>query len=337
MSGDDIKKIILTKNIRGISGEVELKETHISWIILAGKFAYKIKKPVHLSFLDFSTLHYRKFYCKKEIALNSRFSKGIYFKVVPVKKYNDTIFINGSKGRTIDFAVKMKRLNSAKQMDLLLKKNKVSKDDITKLAKKISFFHKKAGLIKNKINILTFQELFIELSSYKNFISRNLGKDYHNIISEAERKSKIFLNDCQIIFNDRTKNGFVRDCHGDLHSKNIFLYSSPIVFDCIEFNDEYRYIDILYEIAFLCMDLDFYEKFNFSELFRKNYLSHSGLQMNKDELRLFYYYKTCRANIRAKVNIIKANEINDKNAEFSNILSEIKIYLNLIKLYSSYY
>ncbi|HXA01751.1 MAG TPA: hypothetical protein VNW99_07175 [Cytophagaceae bacterium] len=337
MTEADIYKLILSKNIPGCNGEVQLKETHISWVLLSGKFAFKIKKPVRLSFLNFSTLHQRKFYCEREISLNSRFSKGIYFKVVSVKKYNNSISIDGNKGKTIDYAVMMKRLNSLKQMDFMLQENVVTKDSLLKLAMKISLFHKKAPLIETHFNTSTFSELFNELSSYKKFIKKYLGRGYHDVVCIAQKKSEAFLNDHKTLFVDRTKKGLIRDCHGDLHSKNIFLYSSPILFDCIEFNDEYRYIDILYEIAFLCMDLDFYGKFNLSELFRKNYLSDSRLGMNKGELQLFYYYKCCRANIRAKVNIIKALEIRNKNDEFDNILPQIKIYLDLIKIYSRYY
>jgi aminoglycoside phosphotransferase family enzyme len=337
MNDEDIHKIIFSKKIPGSHGEFDLKETHISWILLHGKFAFKIKKPVRLPFLDFSTLHHRKFFCEREITLNSRFSKGIYFKVVPVKKYNNCISIGERKGEIIDYAVMMKRLNSQKQMDFMLEENKVTKIYISKLAKKISLFHKKALIIENDFNTSTFQDLFIELSFYKEFIKEHLGSVYYQIVSKAEKKSESFLSNNKKLFNDRVKKGLVRDCHGDLHSRNIFLYASPILFDCIEFNDEYRYIDVLYEIAFLCMDLDSYGRFNLSTLFRKHYLSDFGLRMNKEELQLFYYYKSCRANIRAKVNIIKALEIKDKDYRFENILSEIKIYLDLIKLYNSYY
>jgi uncharacterized protein len=338
MNDGDIHKIIFSKSISGTDrGEFELRETHISWILLYGKFAYKIKKPVHLPFLDFSTLQQRKFFCEREVILNSRFSKGIYFKVVPIKKYQNHIFIGKSKGEIIDYAVMMRRLNSGKQMDIMLRENKVAKIQILKLAKKISSFHRKAAIIKNKFNPLSFQDLFSELSCYKKFIRKYLGNNYYGIVSKAQKKSKLFLSHHRKMLDDRVERGLVRDCHGDLHSGNIFLYSSPVLFDCIEFNDEFRYIDVLYEIAFLSMDLDFYGKFKLGRLFEKDYLSDSGLSMNKKELQLFYYYKTCRANIRAKVNIIKALEIKKKDNEFKNIILETKNYLDLIKVYSNYY
>jgi uncharacterized protein len=337
MNEADIHQLVLSKNITGNDGEVEIKETHISWALLSGKLAFKIKKPVRLPFLDFSTVHHRKFYCEREIVLNSRFSKGIYLKVVPVKRYDGSISIDGSKGKIIDYAVMMKKLDASKQMDLMLKKNQVKKNYIPKLAKKVALFHKRSQIIKDDFKASMFKDLFAELSSYRNFIKKYFGRTYYDIVSKAEKRSEIFLNRHKNLFIERIKDGFVRDCHGDLHSKNIFLYASPILFDCIEFNDEYRYIDILYEIAFLCMDLEFYGKFNLSELFLKQYLSFSGLSLSKEEFQLFYYYKCCRANIRAKVSIIKLLEMKDEGEEFPNILSEIKIYLDLIKLYSGYY
>jgi uncharacterized protein len=336
MNESDVHKLIQSKNISGSNEKTALEETHISWVILSGKFAFKIKKPISLPFLDFSDLKKRKFYCEREIELNSRFSKGIYLKVVPVRKYDDSLSIAGSKGKIIDYAVMMKRLNARKQMDFMLNGDKVKKSHITKLARQISLFHKKTRVIENKFNASTFRNLFTELSFYKKFVRENLGTAYYSIVTDAKKKSAAFLEQHKNLFNERAKEGFVRDCHGDLHSKNIFLYSSPILFDCIEFNDEYRYIDILYEIAFLCMDLDFYGKFSLSELFRKEYLFYSGLSLNKEELQLFNYYKCCRANIRAKVNIIKALGITSEKEKL-RLLSEIKIYLNLIKLYSRKY
>ena len=142
--------------------QYELLETHISWVLLSDAFVYKIKKPIQYSFLDFSTLAKRKYYCGREVTLNRRLTDDIYLDVQPVKERPGKIFIGGDEGALLDYAVRMRRMNSDTQMDVLLSKNKVQHSDVRKLAEKIAFFHKKADIIYEK-DILDVQKKFNDL------------------------------------------------------------------------------------------------------------------------------------------------------------------------------
>jgi uncharacterized protein len=309
----------------------ELVETHISWVILCDNFVYKIKKPLHYNFLDFSTLSLRKHFCEQEIILNRRFSKNLYLEVLPVSLLEGYYFIGHEKGEIIDYAVKMRKLNPEKQMDYLLAKNRVRPDDIRSLAKEVAAFHQTAQIIDIKADI-DLQQKFNDLENEKEFLSENIDFDTGRVIEKAVKRSDSFLNRITPLLKERASQGFFRDCHGDLHTRNIFLLPAPQLFDCIEFNDEYRKIDVLNEVAFLCMDLDALKRKDLSTLFLEHYNNLFPVMRNKTEYQLFLYYKSYRANIRAKVNSLRASGSTDEKAK-SRALTEVKKYLSLMENY----
>lgn len=309
----------------------ELVETHISWVVLCNKFAYKIKKPVHYSFLDFSTLEKRKYYCEREIELNRRLTENIYIGVQPIKQAAGKMYIGEGEGDLIDYAVQMRKIDRTRQMDILLEKNKVIDTDIEKLAKKIAAFHRHAEVIYNK-DVMDIPVKFEDLAAEKEFLNQHLEIDSSGIIDRAMTTSGNFTRSNRQHLADRIKDGFTRDCHGDLHSRNIFLLEDPQPFDCIEFSDDIRQIDVLNEIAFLCMDLDAYERHDLSDLFLRRY-NHffPSMQIRLDEM-LFIYYKSYRANIRAKVNSLRARSAENGPAK-SRALAEAGKYLNMMNRY----
>jgi hypothetical protein len=151
-------------------------------------------------------------------------------------------------------------------------------------------------------------------------------------IDRAIDSSDAFIEKHQGLFTTRLKAGFFRDCHGDLHSRNIFLLPDPQPFDCIEFNDEYRQIDVLNEVAFLCMDLDAFGRTDLADLFLDYYNTLFPTIRREEERRLFIYYKSYRANIRAKVNSLRARSAgNDEGRRLS--LVEVAKYLALMDRY----
>src|SRR5688572_9033043 len=251
-----------------IHGHIE--ETHISWVILTKKFAFKIKKPLKLSFLDFSTLRKRKQFCDKELQLNQRFSS-IYLNVSPVCNMGKRWKIGGRSGRIVDYVVVMKRLNLTKRMDKLLVEKKVSGDHILALAKLIATFHSKAIVVKPQFNLLKVRVAFNDIKSILGLSTKHLGKPYGSIVKQSIDWSNAFLLTRAGRIRKRIDGGFYRDVHGDLHSGNIFLYKKPILFDCIEFNDAYRHMDIINEIAFFCMDLEAYNQGRLARIFLKEY------------------------------------------------------------------
>ena len=190
-------------------------------------------------------------------------------------------------------------------MDILLLKNKVTETDIRNLAEKIAFFHKNTTIIYKK-DFLNIRENFKDLATEKEFLAGQPGSDANNIISRALETSDIFIEKHKELLVTRLSAGFFRDCHGDLHSRNIFLLPSPQPFDCIEFNDDFRQIDVLNEVAFLCMDLDAFGRQDLSALFIDHYNLLFPAIMTESDKSLFIYYKSYRANIRAKVNSLRA-------------------------------
>jgi len=332
MIQEQINSLLLEGEFPEVSTERELIETHISWVFICRRFVYKIKKPIKYSFLDFSTLEKRKKYCKREIELNKRLTNAIYLDVVPINKLNDHYKVGGNVGTVIDYAVRMLKMDRTKQMDQLLVQKKVTKSDIQNLAKKIALFHGNTAIIHQK-DVLELQEKFNDLEGEKKYLARQSdGRKYATIIADAIKTSNTFLEKNKELLADRLRAGFFRDCHGDLHSRNIFLLPSPQPFDCIEFNDDYRQIDVLNEVAFLCMDLDAFGEKDLSELFLEYYNQFFPSMKSSKEHHLFVFYKAYRANIRAKVNSLRAKSaVNEK--ERTKALSEVDKYLHLMESY----
>ena len=332
MIQEQINSLLLEGEFPEVSAEKELIETHISWVLICHRFVYKIKKPIKYSFLDFSTLEKRKKYCKREIELNKRLTDDIYLDVVPIYRLNDHYKIGGNTGALVDYAVRMLKMDRAKQMDQLLVQNKVTRSDIQNLAKKIAVFHGNTIIIYQK-DVLDIQEDFNDLEGEKEYLARQTnGSMYATIIDSAIKASNDFLKSNKDLLAGRLRAGFFRDCHGDLHSRNIFLLPSPQPFDCIEFNDDFRQIDVLNEVAFLCMDLDAFGKNDLSELFLEYYNQFFPTMKSSKERYLFVFYKAYRANVRAKVNSLRAKSAVNKK-ERTKALSEVEKYLRLMESY----
>lgn len=331
MTSKEIKKLVTTINNR--QGEsATLIETHISWVIITLKFAYKIKKPIKYSFLDYSGLEKRRFYCLKELILNRRITSGVYLEVVPVFLANDHFQLHPKEGKIVDYAVKMTKLEEQKLMIYLLEKKEVTKKHIETLAIKVATFHHHSDIIHSAFDWRNFNLKFSDIKSVKNFIVKELGSDMDEMITGALQKSIDFLRENANLVNSRVKNGFQRDVHGDLHAKNIFLYRDPIIFDCIEFNDEYRQMDILNEIAFCCMDLEANQRDDLSERFLHYYLKEFNAIRTSAEMNLFIYFKAYRANVRAKVHALRAEQETDRKVVAENIV-QIEKYLRLMNTY----
>ena len=331
MTKEQINKLISEGEFPETGGHRELIETHISWVIVCDQFVYKIKKPIRYSFLDFSTLILRKHFCEREIELNRRLTDHIYLDVQAICEWQDRLIIGSKEGIIIDYAVRMYKLDKEKQMDILLLKNKVTEADIRRLAEKIAFFHKNTDIIYKK-NFLDIQEKFNDLGLEKEFLTEQLDMNCNNIISHAIKTSDKFMENNKGLLATRLTAGFFRDCHGDLHSRNIFLLPSPQPFDCIEFNDDFRQIDVLNEVAFLCMDLDVFGRQDLADLFVNYYNYFFPAMITKEDKRLFIYYKSYRANVRAKVNSLRARSTMDNGGKI-NALSAADKYLHLMDSY----
>lgn len=283
----------------------QLVETHISWVVLCGRFAYKIKRPVKFSFLDFSTSEKRKFYCERELTLNRRLSVDMYLDVLPVRESAVSYFIGGTEGTVIDHAVQMRRYNKNREMDLMLVRNAVGPEDIISLADKIAKFHRETTVIYSG-EMLDVQKEFNDLEGQITFLSSVLQGHPDQLIREALGRANQFMALHEALLTRRKTAGFFRDGHGDLHTGNIFLLPEPQPFDCIEFNDTLRRDDVLNEVAFLCMDLEAFGRDDLADLFLARYNKAFPVMFDEEDRKLFNYYKSYRANVRAKVNSIRA-------------------------------
>jgi len=333
MTKEQINKLVSDGIFPEDNGKRTLIETHISWVIVCDRFVYKIKKPVQYSFLDFSTLKLRKHFCEREIELNKRLTEGIYLDVQPIYENEGNFIVGEKKGDLAEYAVRMQKLDKEKQMDQLLLKKQVTKADIRSLAEKIANFHRHTEIIYKK-EVLKIREDFNDLEEQKEFLSEKLGDKYKKIIEHAIKVSDSFIEISKGLLAARLCEGFYRDCHGDLHSRNIFLMPAPVPFDCIEFNDDFRQIDVLNEVAFLCTDLDAFDSKDLSDQFIADYNQFFPAIRTSEEQRLFIYYKSYRANVRTKVNSLRANSAAKKTDE-NRALAESRKYLQLMDYYFS--
>jgi len=308
--------------------ESELIETHISWVLLLSSRVLKIKKPMKYSFLDFSTLAKRKHYCERELLLNSRLTS-IYLQVAPVKLNHRQYYVGEGPGSIVDYALVMKKMPANRRMDLLLDNGLVTLDHIDALAKTTAHFHQKADIIKTPFKVDDARDLFNDILSVCDWINLHVCKAHGSIVTKAVDWSNSFLEGQKNLIFKRIEEGFQRDVHGDLHSRNIFLLDHPVIFDCIEFNDSFRQIDVLNEVAFFCMDLEAHKKWELSSHFMTTYLQHFPCMRNEEEGALLNYYKAYRANVRAKVNVLRAMQTTGQ----TGLVEEVKMYLELLAQY----
>ncbi len=277
----------------------EIKETHISYVFLTKKQAYKIKKDVKFTFLDYSTLEKREFYCKEEFRINKLLSHDLYIKVSPLVKEGDTLILSNS-GFPLDYAIVMNRMPEKYIMRNLIEKNKITIETIEDIALKVLLFHKMAKVdSKGKYGSLANikRNVFDNFKDLECFIGDLYSNDEFNTLI---RKNLEFMDNNATLFEKRVKKSKIIETHGDLHSGNIFVTpKDTFIFDAIEFNPGINTTDVAAEIAFLCMDLEFLGRYDLSKAFSDKYILESN---DKEILKLLPFYKGYRACVRAKVN-----------------------------------
>jgi aminoglycoside phosphotransferase family enzyme len=311
-------------------GQIELAQTHISFVFLTSNFAYKVKKAVDLGFLDFTTLEKRRFFCEKELELNRRLCGDMYLEVVPINRSN-AIKIKG-EGETVEYAVKMKRMPQENMMSKLLEENKVDDKLIDRIAKIIAEFHSKAetnGRISEFGSLAIIETNWEEnFDQTKEFVGTTISTTDFKLIRE---RINDFMRRNVSLFEKRIAEGRVRDCHGDIHSGNIFIADRIYIFDAIEFNERFRYSDVASDVAFLAMDLDFKERTDLSNFFVKRYVEYSG---DQGLMRLFPFYKCYRAYVRGKVVSFKLEDPSVGSEEKRAAIKEAKAYFEIASTYA---
>jgi aminoglycoside phosphotransferase family enzyme/predicted kinase len=284
----------------------ELIETHASWVILTGTFAYKIKKPVDLGFLDFSTLEKRRFCCEEELRLNRRLAPGIYLELAPIYGSLEQPEWIGS-GHPVEYAVKMRQFPHEAQLDRALNAGNLEPRHIDAFAERIARFHQ-------EIAIAGMDSEYGDLEHVQKPVLDNFYQIRRHILDislleplyELEDWIRSELKTLEPVFIRRKSEGFIRECHGDLHLRNLaWIDDAPVGFDCIEFNPNLRWIDVISDAAFLVMDLQDRRRPRMARRFLNRYLECTG---DYAGLRVLPFYSTYRALVRAKVNAILARQ-----------------------------
>ncbi len=287
-------------------GPVELIETHISWVFLAGECAFKIKKPVNLGFLDFSTLEQRRFFCEEELRLNRRTAPGLYFGVVPIVDSPDGIRVGGT-GQAIEYALKMRRFPQGALADSVARRAELGVAEVDAIAGAVAAFHAAIPAAPDESEYGFPQH--VAAPALQNF------EQLDGLVSDAGEKARLAeLHDwtgreslrLREVLAARKRDGFVRECHGDVHLGNIvFLDGRPTLFDCIEFDPELRWIDVMNEVSFLAMDLLEHKLEAAAWRFLNGYLEATG---DYAGVRVLRYYLVYRAMVRAKIACIRARQ-----------------------------
>jgi aminoglycoside phosphotransferase family enzyme len=309
---------------------IELVQTHISAVFLTDCFVYKVKKAVNFGFLDFTTLEKRHFFCEKELKLNRRLCRDLYLEVVPINKA-DNFKIKG-EGETVEYAVKMKRLPQEKIMVKLLEENKVDEKLVDRIAKIIAEFHSKAetdSRISGFGSLASIRTNWNEnFEQTEEFIGKTTSSADFNLI---RNKVEDFMKKHATLFKKRMSEKRIRDCHGDIHSGNIFVTDEIYIFDAIEFNERFRYSDIAADVAFLAMDLDFKKRTDLSDIFVEKYVEYSG---DQELTKLLPFYKCYRAYVRGKVTSFKLNDPNISTEDKTAATEEANAYFKIAAAYT---
>ncbi len=311
--------------------EVKLIETHISLLFLTGNYVYKVKKPVDFGFLDFTTLEKRKFFCEQEVRLNRRLSPLVYLGIIKITKGDHQIKLNGN-GEPVEYAVKMKQIPEEFLMDKLLEKNQVTSKMIEAISRKLVKFYFSAetsDLIKSFAKPERVkQDTDENFEQTKKYIGVTIfGEAYEKVKSRTDN----FFGYKNDIFHKRIAADRIRDCHGDLRLEHIFWGDEISIFDCIEFNERFRYTDVAADIAFLAMDLDYHSRQDLSEHLIDAFIAESG---DHGLIEILDFYKCYRAYVRGKVESFRLDDPHIPESEKKEAVKRAQKYFDLANQYA---
>jgi uncharacterized protein len=309
---------------------VRVIHTHISVVFVSEDLVYKIKKPLNLGFLDFSDLDKRAYFCNQEVELNRRFSENIYLGVIWIYQGRSGINLDGD-GIPVEVAVLMKRIPEDRILLNILGQDKVEPELIDRIADRIAEIHSMSPTNQTissfgSVEVISqnLQENFTQTLPY---IGLTIDSECHRSIS---RLASDFLDANMSVFEERVRNGFIRDCHGDLHVDHVIVMNGIMLCDCIEFNDRFRYCDTAADIGFLLMDLDYSGFPAFSKTAAERYAKTSG---DTGILDLFPFYKSYRAFVRGKVSSFALDEPEIPTGERSTLKDTAQDYFRLALSY----
>jgi len=306
---------------------VLLVQTHISLVFVADEFVYKVKKPVHFGFLDFTTFEKRAFYCHQELDLNRRLAKDIYLSVLPIRFDGKKNSMRFRKGEIVEHAVKMKRISEQRLMKSLYESKALTENHLQRLARTLATFHVHAlsnaeidGFGEPDRFRINTDENFAQIDKY---IGVSIKKEQFGVLQEWTDR---FYRTRRELFDRRIQQGKIRDCHGDLHMEHVCFSRRISIIDCIEFNERFRYSDSVADIAFLLMDLEYHGGKKYSASLWKHYRNFA--QEGAVE-PLLDFYKVYRAVVRGKVNSFQVDDPTISSTDKDKAVQRAKKYFAL--------
>lgn len=310
----------------------QLIETHISYVLLTGTYAYKFKKPVDLGFLDFSTLEKRRFFCHEELRLNTRFAPSLYDTVVTITGSVDDPHINGT-GPVIDYAVRMRQFAPADRLDKVCERGELTATHIDQLADDLAAFHSSAPVAgRNSIHGTAATISARVEQNFEQIAQHSDVPSSEHILKALKAWVTLKQTELQDDLTIRHHEGWIRECHGDLHLANCALIDGKVVmFDALEFAEDLRWIDPLSEVAFLYMDLDQRGHKQLARRFLNRYLENAD---DYQSLNLLPYYLVYRAMVRAKVAAIESHQHRNDSPRRNQANAQLSDYLDRAMSYS---
>ncbi len=287
-----------------VAEPVRLMQTHVSYVLLTGEYVYKLKKPVNFGFLDYSTLEKRKHFCEEELRLNQRGAGGLYLEVVAITGTADSAEINGS-GEPIEYAVKMRQFPQSALLSEQFDKGLLDEEKVRSLARTVADFHSKTATdehVRTYGTPAAIRQAFDE--NYEQTLAYVGGNEItkpqtQKQFDETKAYTDNFFATEQALFQKRLDADKIRACHGDLHLGNICEWEGKILlFDCIEFNEPFRFVDTMFDIAYIVMDLEVAGRKDLSQLFLNEYAEATG---DYEGLEILPLYVSRQSYVRAKV------------------------------------
>ncbi len=279
---------------------IQLIQTHISWVLLTGDYAYKLKKPVNFGFLDFSTLDKRRHFCAEELRLNQRGAQSLYLEVLPVTRVEEQFYLGG-EGQAVEYTLKMRQFPQEALFITMFELGQLSEALVEELGRVVAQYHAEA-------HTSDYVRAFGEVARVREAIGENYeqtkkyigGPQTQAQFEETMQYTNSFFEERPQLFASRIENNWIRECHGDLHLRNICLWQDKILlFDCIEFNELFRFVDVMYDVAFTVMDLQARQRSDLGNAFLNTYVEQTG---DWEGLQVLPLYLCRQAYVRAKVN-----------------------------------
>ena len=288
---------------------IQCIQTHISYVLLTGDYAYKVKKPMNFGFLDFSTLEKRQHFCAEELRLNQRGAAELYLEVIPITQLGDRFQLGGT-GNAVEYTVKMRQFPQSSLFTALFDRGELTAPLLERLARVLANFHAQGATNDYIRSFGTVEKIRQAIDeNYEQTMQYVGGPQTQQQLDETRQSTDRLFTEQHALFNSRIEHNWIRECHGDVHLRNIALWNADQrqddpghdkiwLFDCIEFNEPFRFVDVMFDIAYIIMDLDARDRRDLSNRFLNAYVEQTG---DWEGLQVLPLYLSRQSYVRAKV------------------------------------